>query len=298
MHKCLLPIVVFVMTFSSLFAEAGLKWPVLSLESSVAKTALPEFFAYLFCKEDFGYALIGAKPMSFTTAPIPNPLSLHIPSLPCTLYDSKNFLFRAWGKNGMMTIVLIHKGMLHKVYKTHEDLFEKTLHTISATDLLQRIATTETFFNSITNNDIVLGTLLGFGKENAMLFAREKEIFPHKQSMFPLSLRHCPAHLESKSMVPKALLPSTQFQTLEEEQAWFEKNFTGSYDPATFCTVDLVWSIGFGVIASEETKQLVVRYTKAKEILTALFSERSCFEVVKKQLQAARPLAFDEVYTS
>ena len=104
---------------------------------------------------------------------------------------------------------------------------------------------------------------------------------------------YLPKQHDSPSIAPRTPPPSAPFKTLEEEQAWFNEHFNkGTYDLTTFCFVDLVFPVGFRVTDSEETKKLIKRYTKAKQILTKLFSERDCLEVVEAQLQATHPIIF------
>ena len=268
-------------------------------EAKVVRATLSSYVAYLFYKQSFGYTLVGAKPMSFTTDLLPMPLAFHVSSFLYTFHNSENFLVRIWKKrNSIVTIVFINKKLFRKVYNEHKALFQETLGTASADDLLHRIATSEkSFFNIIHNNQTILGTLLGYGKGNASLFARWCEIFPNEYSIFYEPNIYFPKRHHTLSIeLPKALIPSPPFKTLEEERAWFSKYFNkGAYDFTTFCLADVVFPVGFRVTDSEETEQLVKRYAKAKKVLTKLFTERDCLEVVEEQLHAAHPLMFDEM---
>lgn len=304
MYKWIIIVIgILAIAFPQFFLKSSREKPFLKIavadDSKAAKTAFAEYITYLFCKQDLGYALIGAKPMSISIEMLPNQLALNTPCFPYTLCNSKDFLFRVWKESPTtMTIALIHRKMFCKTYETHKSLFHKILGTLSAEDFLHQIATSEkSFFTIIKDNETLLGILLGFGKKNSLLFARYSELFPNRPFLLPPNI-YFYLHAKNRPItIPKLLLPYHPFETVGDERAWLKKHFNkGSFNPVMYpADFTLVFPVGFRVIDCKETKMLIDRYTKAHKLLTALFTDRNCFDVIEEQLCASNPLLFDEV---
>ena len=145
-------------------------------------------------------------------------------------------------------------------------------------------------------DEALLGTFLGFGRENSLLFRRWCEITPseyiHLAPAYPeLNIRL----LDRKkhfSLKPIALTPG--FQSFEEERAWFAQYFNdGSYTAEDFKLLELIGLVGFRVRKSCETERFIQRYNTCKKILGDLFYNRDIVDVVFEQLNVSHPISVD-----
>lgn len=120
----------------------------------------------------------------------------------------------------MSAVFLIHKKRLLNVLNEHFIDFQKKFPQFeSPNSLLQNMMTDPTILQKICSKyDLLLGIILGFGKENAALFERKMKIeqflFPQKFHSLKLKLLFRP-------------LPHPGFSTLEEELKAIEMKSSG-----------------------------------------------------------------------
>lgn len=273
----------------------SLKNICLTTSSSPSKERLAKYFSDLFHRGGFGYTLIGARALAFDIPEHPTPFREKKQTI---IFNSNKFLFkenRIASKFRVATF--IHKENFITTFNENQDLFRKTLgEEITAKKLLREIETSEKHILDIIHNDeALLGILLGCGRENALLYARFDKLFSYKDnSLLPLPVIPCfHWHMPPKFSL-ELLTPSSGFASLKEEAAWFEKHFnSGSYKKDDFTPFDIIYPRGFKVKKSSETKRLIKKYTKCKEILTNLFYGRDVVDVVLEQLNTEKPLSLD-----
>jgi hypothetical protein len=279
--------------------------PLLIIKPPYKRTVVSNYLSYLFCTNEFGYSLIGAKAVSFTIDRLPTPLHSPKDKYPVTFCNTDNFLFRSWKSRryfATVVIELINKRKFVEVVDANKEIFQEKLgNKCSGQQLLNKLASsTSSIFDVIKCNETLLGILLGFGKENSMLFERMELLSPDRPSYFVTSpniykISEQPAR--GSSIAPKANLPRNGFKTIDDEINWMDLNFNdGSFDPNEICPLlDMVYPVGFRIKDSDETKALIAKYTKAKLALLTFFKDRDCLDTIVEQLYSKNPVTFDEL---
>lgn len=174
---------------------------------------LEELFYRLINEEHFGYTLFGDKPISlgsyFKVTPWENLIELgqcdgvfwkkwQIWEKYHHLFPMKQYLLleeESKNKNYEITnITIINKDNFIKTIKKHKAIFEKILkRKVDPEEMLNNIELGKiSFVNSISNNDLLWGILLGYGKHNALLYNKRKN-----EHLRCSSIRHSNSKLEA-----------------------------------------------------------------------------------------------------
>lgn len=266
-------------------------------ENNFNKTmSLRAYFTELVYWQDFGYALIGGKPVAVDWLYGSTPFRADKQKI---IFNSNRFLFKESETDGNVRLVyLINKKKFIEVVGQNIDLFRATIGSeITPQGLLQEIETSPKDLLAVINFDeTLLGIILGFGRENAVLFDRLTQITPINKRLFrypPRLQSPCAGSHESCSLTLKALTPRPGFNSIEEELAWFDNNFGGQMDEDDFTPLDLIWPVGFKGKKSSETTRLIKRYKKCRKLLIKEFYAKDPVEVLFKQLNAENPLSVD-----
>ncbi|MBA3722533.1 MAG: hypothetical protein H0W88_09055 [Parachlamydiaceae bacterium] len=153
--------------------------------------SLEYFFKYLINRTSLGYTLCGEKPCSIETfpclsnAPPKHALKIFIRYPAYSImkngwttwtkykdhFNSENFVFRFIPQNN--TLVLINKKATRKVIEDNIDLFHRYSNPSESLDyFLKQVCqpTDQDYF--IKSNIILLGILLGYGRNNSLAFAQ------------------------------------------------------------------------------------------------------------------------------
>lgn len=179
---------------------------ILQTLSKEERVALEDFFRVLIIEDQFSYALFGDKPMSFGVVS-------KLPTLPrkSSIYNiygifsalnphelrmkkgygvwqkyknqfcSENYLIKECKDDDFRCdtfIIIINKKCFLKKVQEHLDDFKRLLGPgITPQHLLNACGTRQNVFDGVLrNHDVLLGILLGYGRNNAWLFHRREEI--------------------------------------------------------------------------------------------------------------------------
>lgn len=209
------------------------------------KRVMTLFFRDLIAKNEFGYVLLGDKPVAigsyFLTEPLCNLFFFHKhysfnPQFAWDIFEksrekfnSKRFILfneplRNLIKDGnivssICTFVIINKQCFLKTVAENLDLFQEVLGPeITPEVLLAKVAQKkQSLFEAVGCDQGLYGILLGYGRANALAFKRYhdlgKSVHPHffgASQLFSL----------------KRIKPSKEFHSLEEEYAYLEDELT------------------------------------------------------------------------
>lgn len=95
------------------------------------------------------------------------------------LFDSKKFVIRESRFNGQEIVLVANLEAVEAVYNQNRDLFEAR---VSLDELMDALKSDDSAFQELVNNEVYLGILLGYGRENAVLFASgSKDLQPFSQ---------------------------------------------------------------------------------------------------------------------
>lgn len=189
-----------VLLFNSLLHSTNIV-TILENISDKDKEDINLLFSYLIKKDQFAFTLFGDKPVSFSGYFILTPWENIIEQVPAypnfskswqiwekykNLFTFKNYLIlneKDDQKNCKMShIIIINKKAFLKTIYQHLSLFESILrHKVIPEQLLSDIESGKiSFRNSINNNQMLWGILLGYGKHNAILYnRRERDYLNH-----------------------------------------------------------------------------------------------------------------------
>lgn len=163
---------------------------------------LEELFYSLVDDEAFGYTLFGDKPVSFGGYFKVTPWENYIELGQChglfwkkweiwekykNQFDIHNFLLLKEAASSLSDrIILINKNTLIKTIENNLETFESILREkIDPAQFVSKIESGQiSFFDSIQNNEMLLGICLDYGKRNARLFCQRGKIFK-EDSMKP-----------------------------------------------------------------------------------------------------------------
>ena len=183
MFKCL-----FLYTFL-IFLSVSWTHPNFDKISTADKEKLESFFNFLIHNSTIGYSLCGEKPVSIETFPalsrIPSYYAIQIfvkhPGYSILwngieswqryshLFPSNHFVFRFI--SAYNTIVLINKRATLRVIEENLDLFQKFSNSSqTAIEFLEEVCYPKDKEYMIRHNMVLLGILLGFGRNNSLAF--------------------------------------------------------------------------------------------------------------------------------
>lgn len=247
---------------------------------------LKQLFRYLFAETEFGYTLLGNKPMSFCFPPTQ---SIYISSkdkffkifksdrinvsnalavLKKIKVNNKYIFIIKKKRDGTPDCVFfINKEKWMQTFNENIDAFRKVYgHKINAELFLKSLQTKNHFIAELFEQHLLLGILLGYGRHNAELFQRRHPLFGRKKIPY--------------SIYPK---PSAPFLTIEEELCFFKKKLKLIH--SNQCGLLRVNRVNFAAdLESSETIQLHKHYSAIHQKLTQLFSTENWFETLLEQL--------------
>lgn len=258
--------------------------------STQEKNDLRLFFQDLFVDNELGYTLFGDKPMSFcfpvTHAPYFSKKDCriwiyHEGTLPlfrglavwkkiCSKIKKENYLFIICEEKQYPNfVILINKKAFAKTFRKNIDLFKKYYgEKVTITELLNNLENNKNY-NEISQtplfyNDILLGIMLGYGRHNAELFQRRKELTESQFSLLPIS-------------------PSKEFPSIEEEVKYLWEHLQVTRNTHDW----LLRVIGVGFAADPddlETQMLIKKYDLLHKELISIFDRQDWLEVILNKL--------------
>lgn len=246
----------------------------------------------LFYRQDFGYALIGAKALSIDWLFDCTRLRGELRHL---IFGSDKFIFKeSAAENDTRIFILINKQKFTEVFLDNRDIFINILgSTVTSEKLLNELETSQRNIVEILDNHLgLLGILLGYGRENSLLYARRDKIRSFCCEEIYLrrpTIRDPRLFLSiADEFTPIQPEPSFGFNTIEDEQKWFRENFAMSATPqrSEINPFDFIIPVGFRAKPGAETDALMRKYKKSKEAVTALFYGKDPVDVVCEQLMA------------
>jgi hypothetical protein len=258
------------------------------------------YFSMLFLKEGFGYTLIGARPMAIAYRKI-EPTSFQQEHSKI-ISNSENFLFKECASDHLSRMIyLIHKPEFVETFNENIDVFRASLGPhITAKKLLDEIATSQKDVFSILHFDeALLGILLGYGRENSLLYRRWMEISSSTETflrrvfspgcMQPASILWCLGNKQPLSL--NEITPAPGYHSLKEEQEWLRAHFDlSAMKQLERGNCFLITACIFRAKQSAETTQLVEKYTRCRQILSDLFYDQNVVDVVPRELTSEHPI--------
>lgn len=270
--------------------------------SKEEKLALEPLLKDLVFQNDFGYALVDAKPVSiasyFSLEPFINLLlykkhckfnlrqSLQVLQKYQKKLSSNNFLLLINNSyfpkinnlelenNPRHLIELINKRLFIETVEAHLPLFKQVLgkNIIPSCLLDQLIQENKSLFEFLNYDEELYGILLGYGRENTRAFKRNMALIP----LFEFYYKDWPAPV---SLSP--ITPSSSFSSLEEEYAYLQKELTffdlnfplSPFSPPAFRAFQ----------EKRETQLLKEKYRHAHRQLLKMYSEKDFLNVTLDQ---------------
>ncbi|HSX03635.1 MAG TPA: hypothetical protein VLG76_02795 [Rhabdochlamydiaceae bacterium] len=190
------------------------------------------------------------------------------------LFPSKKFVFKIYHEKPHKewpVIVLINKQAFIEKVAAHLNDFKTTLGPhISPQGILKKAIESDSFFYDILKmHDGLLGTLLGYGRNNAWLFERKWRLLgSYANFYFPLK--------------PFYSKPSAGFTTVEEELCFLQNKLQGldNFMPTPFT---FIIPIGFMVDREDpETKITRKKFKETQRKMTKIYREGNFLETTLK----------------
>lgn len=248
--------------------------------SEEEKKSLNPIFTHLFKFEGFSYTLFSDKPISFESIYISNMNQIPIKDYSVLLsyqrplnelevswnvwksrqLSFKNYFFFDKKETDHTTIILINKKAFSKVFNKNKKIFQDVLgNDITQEKLLNRIFSDDySLRESLNNHEGLLGILLGYGTQNAMLFHKKR----HLQGL------------------------SNQLINFEFMKKHISK-LTAKLSPTYLVYSDLYVVNPVGFIANlnhPETKTLIQKYEKVKSNVAQAFNSHNFIDVIISKL--------------
>jgi hypothetical protein len=239
---------------------------------------------------DFGYTLVGAKPVSFDELQKVDVILNKDERIKIIHYlkeifaNSETFLLKYTDispNNG--ELVLIHLPTFKRTLENELPHIDPSLSVEKVLTLLQK---EDTFFWTLFKNPILLGTVLGYGKENSQFFTRRVELgFYLGKIPFVRHVPFCPTEygiftpllqLEQiqRNNAPYIISkphPNNRFSSYQEEWNWISKISIKNSKDELFSPL-LFQFPRFVSKKGKETENLLKKYRKAKAYLENLFA--------------------------
>lgn len=246
-------------------------------------------FHYLFAEHEFGYTLLGDKPMSFCLAPtcsIAFATKEHFfkifyknrLDLKNALFFLKklqkfkiksNYIFIVFEIRGFPDYVFfINKNAFTQVFNNNIDFFKRTFgNKITLESFLDAFQNKSLDIDELFEEHEILGIMCGYGRDNAKLFAR-RQMLIHGRKKIPYTVR------------PK---PSRSFSTVEEEVCFLNQHLKliNSNDLGLLKLDQVNFAANYD---SLETIQLRKDYYSIRRKLTYFFSNENWFEMILEKL--------------
>ncbi len=160
----------------------------LSILTPEEKKDLEYLFERFFFIEHFSYPLFGSKPISIGRLLEKEPflngwnawkkISSH--------FYSEKFVLDEYEHRGHSFVLLANLELVEKTYQENEFLFKEAFNgRMSSENLKNCLKRRDDLFQELLQNDLIFGILLGYGAENAYLFARNQQLKPFS-SLHPI----------------------------------------------------------------------------------------------------------------
>jgi FKBP-type peptidyl-prolyl cis-trans isomerase len=200
--------------------------------------------------------------------------------------DNKEFVFNLFENDSTIQVVCINRKAFLQAVKENLSLFRYVLGpTVTPENLLSAVLSAkERFFRVVKHDQVLLGILLGHGKQNALLHSRlamisdlstfgENEEFPYISKKMCQSWAYAPKKFHKE--------PSFGFGSINEEELVLNKITASSSEIKRFNNCPLP---NFDCEAeSEETRTLLNTYEQSRtKILKAMASKNFTEETLRK----------------
>ncbi len=237
--------------------------------SKKEKKYLEKFFRYVIQRDDFGYTLIGSKPISFTCFVPPLSFqSLNIFYMSILWSNIEIYIgWKTWLKYhrlldksryylwaeenyafpGSMCIILANKPLVKDIVEKYFSDFNQVLQTnkISGDALFKQAEEKPLFSEVLQGHEGLIGTLLGYGRDNSWRFQNNDQSLTDN---------------EKQNKYNYACLKPSLFSNKDIESFLLFPSFLA--DPHTEETVQLYASY-------ERTRQLIIDYYSKRDFLQA-----------------------------
>jgi hypothetical protein len=270
------------------------------LISNPVNTDLENGLRYVF-SDDFGYTLIGEKPVSiqqslgcYDRAEIEKREVLSV-FLKRVFSNSASFIFKILQNHGYMEI--IHKKALLLQINKYEKFSNFVLKKYgSSCNFLQALEQDNfDIFDAVDHDPVLIAIALGYGEENGEFFVRRCDVGEYLQkypivAFFPFDQRPGPSRAVSKNtryftgptIQPRPVL-IPQFTSLEQEWQWI-KGASREFNKEPYPEVPYYISLpGYVSRYGSESDMIHEKFLKARDKLANLFCGRKFSEVIAEE---------------
>lgn len=288
-------LVIVVLVFSSHSLESQLSDIEENPNEEVDKLLL-----FLMNRNDFGYTLIGEKPVSIISFPYKRLLNSpyrstfshralfdRIPNLK-KAHPTTSFLWLTIEDDNAETFALIHTESTKKVILNHKEAFKLDRGATINEEMIKKIVS-----DCLTHClHYELGLLLGYGESNSFHFSKQmtrlKKLSAIKFTTIkvPRKIKELPCDLiaQLKSTKKDFFLSQSNYSNqLVEEILCYEKAFVPLQQLHHPLPLEC---IGFPIFmvdkASPESKSLLSKYLNAKRKISAIIKSDQSLELIKK----------------
>lgn len=190
---------------------------------------------------------------------------------------------RAFNPTSSEAVFLIHKERLLTTLSQNFTEFEKEFPEFKTPKCLLNamIEDSSVLHQVCFKHDLLLGIILGFGKDNATLYEREREI---ENFLFPQRFFVSGYYIENPLIV---LVPQSGFTTLEEELAAIQAQGDGVFDPNDEALMNwtLHFPLGFLVNTTKtDPKKLHAKYKQQRIKATRAYDKGNFLETTLREL--------------
>lgn len=266
---------------------------VLSQLSECDKQELSELFHVLMDDDQFSYTLFGDKPVSLSGDYVITPYEVTLSGV-----SSGEIFWKKWAvwkrnqekfsiphysfieepaynrnDNAMSFIFFINKKAFIETVNQNIQAFRDVLGVnVTASELLAKMEKERTFMNLLKGNETLLGILLGYGENNAKLYARR------------MKLRKFITGKTLPTLPEKKPLPSKGFSSIEEEEGFLNHQLR----PFASCDCGpwIISPVQFAADSNhKETQLLQKKYATLRNKISLRYAESKNFlEVILSQL--------------
>lgn len=258
--------------------------------------SLDHFFRRIIGQDQFGFALFGSKAVALTGYfPVVPAGNLHYSPFEHIrksefeawkkykhYFQSHNFLwFDAPFSPKIIEITLINKKRFLDVVEKHIALFQKHLHrTVTPEVLFYELSTCNTDILTFLNDrEDLLGILLGFGEESAILYQRRKNLRESLRSEPPF--------------IAKSISPSSNFSSTEEEYQYLLENMYTHQKNNIGGRINIFYPVLFMNLGTPEAEALIDKYERDQEKIIKIFHNKSFLKTTLKQIHSSHPICLD-----
>lgn len=192
-----------------------------------------------------------------------------------TSNEDKEYLFLFTDYYQYSHMIIINRRSFTKTVNDNIVLFRYILgRTLTAESLLSQLIKNQSeFWDVLKNNEALIGILLGYGSNNALVYSRSVDIgrnLSPNEEAFPFLRR------------VQREKPSLGFSSLEEEKIALRGMMVGSYSIVDFNTYPIPC---FGCIPeSEETTSLLSMYQKNRNEILSLVAQDDFLEKILEKI--------------